>query len=225
MNMDIIECTDITKDYINNRVTTKVLKGINFVIKKGDFCLITGRSGSGKSTLLYIMSGLEKPTSGNIRFYKKELSSLNDKDMADIRKSRIGFVFQFYNLLPNLTVYENIKLAKIIAGNQDDDIDDILALVGMQERKHHFPTELSGGEQQRVAIARAIINKPDIIFADEPTGNLDVAAGIAIMDLFKDLNTKYNKTIVLVTHSLDNVKYATRKIELLDGKIISDEQI
>ncbi|MDD4077256.1 MAG: ABC transporter ATP-binding protein [Bacilli bacterium] len=222
--MEIIKCVDVVKNYTNKKITTYVLKNINIIINRGEFCAVTGPSGSGKTTLLYVMSGLEKCTSGSVEIFKKPLSLFSSKETAEIRKRRIGFVFQFYNLLPNLTVYENILLAKIISDNKEGDIAAALAVVGMEERKKHFPSQLSGGEQQRVALARAIINDPEIIFADEPTGNLDVAGGIVIMDLLKKLNNDYQKTIILVTHSEDNLKYCNRHIKLLDGRIIGDEK-
>ena len=225
VSMNIIECVDVIKNYETKKLTTYVLKDINITIKSGDFCAVTGPSGSGKTTLLYVMSGLEPATSGSVRLFNKELTSFTAKEIADLRKRRIGFIFQFYNLLSNLTVYENIKLAKIIADNKKNDIDTVLKIVGMSERKDYFPSQLSGGEQQRVAIARALINNPKIIFADEPTGNLDVAGGVVIMKLLQKLNAEYQITIMLVTHSENSLKYCSRHVKLLDGKIICDEKI
>ncbi|MDI9507033.1 MAG: ABC transporter ATP-binding protein [Bacillota bacterium] len=223
--MKIISCVDVAKDYHHNKLTTHVLKNINIAVRRGEFLAVTGPSGSGKTTLLYVMSGLEKCSAGVVSLFGKDVASLGAKELADIRKRRLGFVFQFYNLLPNLTVYENIMLAKVIAGNAEGDIDETLAIVSMEKRKNYFPTQLSGGEQQRVAVARAIINNPDIIFADEPTGNLDIASGVAVMELFKKLNVEYRKTIVLVTHSEEILKYCGRHVRLLDGEIIGDEKI
>jgi len=225
VSMNIIECVDVIKNYETKKLTTYVLKDINITIKSGDFCAVTGPSGSGKTTLLYVMSGLEPATSGSVRLFNKELTSFTAKEIADLRKRRIGFIFQFYNLLSNLTVYENIKLAKIIADNKKNDVDTVLKIVGMSDRKDYFPSQLSGGEQQRVAITRALINNPKIIFADEPTGNLDVAGGVVIMKLLQKLNAEYQITIMLVTHSENSLKYCSRHVKLLDGKIICDEKI
>lgn len=223
--MKIISCVHLHKNYVNPKVTTFVLKDINLDILSGDFCGITGPSGSGKTTLLYTMSGLEKPTSGEVFLFEKEIAEYDPKQMAALRKTKIGFVFQFYNLIPNLNAYENVKLAQIIAGKNDDqEVDRILGLVGMKEFKEYFPNELSGGMQQRIAIARSLINDPEIIFADEPTGNLDQKNGQEIMGILKMLNLDQNKTIVLVTHSEDNLKYCTRHVKLTDGKIIRDEK-
>lgn len=223
--MEIIKCQNVAKDYYHNKLTTTVLRDINIDVRRGEFVAVTGPSGSGKTTLLYVMSGLESCTAGSVQLFGRDLAGFGARELADIRKRRIGFVFQFYNLMPNLTVYENIMLAKVIAGNQEGDIDAALALVGMDKRKRHFPTQLSGGEQQRVAVARAIINNPDIVFADEPTGNLDHASGVAVMELFKRLNTEYRKTIVLVTHSEEVLRYCDRHVRLLDGRIIGDEKL
>ncbi len=224
--MKIISCVHLHKNYVSPKVTTFVLKDINLDIHSGDFCGITGPSGSGKTTLLYTMSGLEKPTSGEVFLFEKEVAQYEPKQMAAIRKTKIGFVFQFYNLIPNLNAYENVKLAQIIAEKNDDpEIDRILGLVGMKEFKEYFPNELSGGMQQRIAIARSLINDPEIIFADEPTGNLDQKNGQEIMGILKMLNRDQHKTIVLVTHSEDNLKYCTRHVKLTDGKIIRDEEL
>jgi len=183
-----------------------------------------GPSGSGKSTLLYLMGGLDEPTYGEIRVNDKVLKELKDKEESIMRRREIGFVFQFYNLIPNLNVEENILLPILLDGKKARDhqesLDEILSLVGLSDRRKHTPRELSGGQQQRVAIARALISEPDIILADEPTGNLDSVTGNEIMALFQKINKEKNKTIVQVTHSEEAAKYGTRIIRLKDGRLV-----
>lgn len=222
--MNLIKTINICKEYKNQQVETRVLNNISLSIHQGDFCGIVGPSGSGKTTLLYVLSGLEKVTKGNVELFNRDINSYSEKEIQDIRKTKIGFVFQFYNLLPNLTVYENILLARIIAKKEDNEsIDKILELVEMAKYKDLYPNQLSGGMQQRVAIARAIINQPTIIFADEPTGNLDQKSGIEIMKLLHNLNIENHITIVMVTHNEDNLSFCNRKIQLLDGVVEADE--
>ncbi len=217
--MKVIETIDLKKTFINTALSQEVLKGINIEIEQGDFTGIVGPSGSGKTTLLYCMSSLEKITSGKILFLKKNISAYSEKEIADLRKTELGFIFQFYNLIPNLTVYENILLARVIAGKDEGYIDEILDEVGMKKFKDFYPNQLSGGMQQRVSIARALVNNPKIVFADEPTGNLDQKNGLEIMELLKKLNVKRNITIVLVTHNEDYLKYCNRVFRLVDGII------
>lgn len=224
--MRIIETKNLIKNYINNKVTTNVLRGLSFNINKGEFLSIIGPSGSGKTTLLYVLSGLEKYTSGSIKLFGKEVNTYTDKELSFLRQKKLGFVFQFYNLIPNLTVYENILLAEVLRNdNSPYNIDQVLDIVGLIEYKNYYPNQISGGMQQRVAIARCLINDPEVIFADEPTGNLDYKNGTAIMELFSELNQKYHKTIILVTHNEEMINYGTRYIKLRDGLIISDEKI
>jgi putative ABC transport system ATP-binding protein len=219
-NMKVIETVDLKKTFINTTVSQQVLKGINIEINRGDFAGIVGPSGSGKTTLLYCMSSLEKITSGKILFLNKNISQYSDKEIADLRKTELGFIFQFYNLIPNLTVYENVLLARIIARkNEEDSINQILDTVGMLEFKDYYPNQLSGGMQQRVSIARALVNDPKIVFADEPTGNLDQKNGSEIMELLKKLNTEKGITIVLVTHNEDYLIYCNKVFRLVDGVI------
>ena len=173
-----------------------------------------------------MLSGLEKYTSGSIKLFGKEITSYTDKELSILRQNRIGFVFQFYNLIPHLSVYENILLAQILSNNKSPyNIDQVLDIVGLNNFKDYYPNQTSGGMQQRVAIARCLINNPEVIFADEPTGNLDYKNGIAVMELFKELNRKYQKTIILVTHNEEMINYGTRFIRLRDGLIINDEKI
>lgn len=224
--MSILEIKNLYKSFKNSTFTTEVLKNINFSIEEGDFILITGASGSGKTTLLNCISGLDKITSGEVVIAGKNLKSITSKEMSILRKNNIGFVFQAYNLLPNLTLYENIEIASIIANNDNKDkILDLLKSFNLIDYKNYFPEQVSGGMQQRCAIVRALINDPTIIFADEPTGNLDSKSSIEVMETLKKLHDDYNKTIVMVTHSLDNLKYGNRHIQILDGKVIKDERI
>ncbi|MBU1144321.1 MAG: ABC transporter ATP-binding protein [Firmicutes bacterium] len=224
--MVLIQTKDVVKDYNSSQVVTHVLKKINIEIMQDDFCGIVGPSGSGKTTLLYVLSGLEKATSGNVFLFDRDLTSFKESEMQNLRKNDIGFVFQFYNLLPNLTVYENILLSRIIAKKEDNsEIEEVLELVGMSKFAHYYPNQLSGGMQQRVAIARAIVNQPKLIFADEPTGNLDQKNGLEIMKILQDLNTMKHITIVMVTHNEDNLSFCNRKIQLLDGVVEKDELI
>ncbi len=224
--MVIIEAKEIKKDYYNHKLVTPVIKGINLSINKQDFISIVGPSGSGKTTLLYLLSGLENYTSGNITLFGQELSSYNEKEISNLRQNKIGFVFQFYNLIPNLNVYENVLLATVIANKSDkNQVEKVLEMVDMLEYKNYYPNQISGGMQQRVAIARALVNDPELIFADEPIGNLDYQNGIQIMNILKKLNQEYNKTIVLVTHNEDMIKYGTRFVRIIDGVITEDEKV
>ena len=217
--MNIIKTVNLNKSFTNGTLTQRVLKEINIDINEGDFAGIVGPSGSGKTTLLYCLSSLEKITSGQVLFQNKDISSITDKELSDLRKYDLGFVFQFYNLIPNLTVYENILLPQVIAKQDGSYIDEILDTVGMKDFKNHYPNQLSGGMQQRVAIARALVNKPKIVFADEPTGNLDQKNGFEIMKLLKKLNEENGITIVLVTHNEDYLSYCNKVFRLVDGNI------
>ncbi len=218
--MEIIKTSGLKKTFETAGYVQDVLKGIDIVINKGDFAGIVGPSGSGKTTLLYCLSSLEDITEGDVFLLEKNISRYTEKEISEMRRNDIGFVFQFYNLIPNLTVYENILLAKVISNKDDIDIDNILELVNMKDFKSHYPNQISGGMQQRVAIARALVNKPNIIFADEPTGNLDQRSGKEVMDLLKNLNEKENITIVLVTHNEDYLSYCNKTFKLIDGKIV-----
>lgn len=220
---NIIEAIDLCKTYKLGEVELEVLKKVNLEIEQGEFVSLMGPSGSGKSTLLYLLGGLDKPTSGSIRIKGRELSAMKDKEESEIRRREIGFVFQFYNLVPNLSLEENIMLPILLDGKKlkqyKQSLDDILELVGLSDRRKHTPRELSGGQQQRVAIARALVNEPDIILADEPTGNLDSKTGTEILELFKRINKEKNKTIVQVTHSYEAAQYGARTINVKDGRV------
>jgi len=218
-----IEGENIIKDFKIGDTVTSVLKGVSLQIIRGEFVSIMGPSGSGKSTLLYILGGLDFPTNGRILMGGKDISRYNDEKKSIMRRRSIGFIFQFYNLIPNLNVEENILLPILLDGKNAKDyrkqLDNILEIVGLTDRRKHTPRELSGGQQQRVAIARALINSPDIIFADEPTGNLDSKTGTEIMKLLKEINRESDKTIIMVTHSADAAAYGNRIVSVRDGII------
>ena len=223
----VIEAKNLNKTFKLGDIDVEVLKNINLVIKEGEFVSIMGPSGSGKSTLLYLLGGLDKPTSGSVRIAGKEIAAMNDKQQSIMRRRDVGFVFQFYNLIPNLNVEENIMLPILLDGkkmrNYKDKLDDILKTVGLENRRKHTPRELSGGQQQRVAIARALINDPDVILADEPIGNLDSKTGTEIMELMRKINVENGKTIVQVTHSEESAKYGQRIIYVRDGKVVESK--
>ncbi|EGT3749119.1 TPA: ABC transporter ATP-binding protein [Clostridioides difficile] len=219
-----VEAKNIIKEYKIGNTTTRVLKEVSLQVMKGEFVSIMGQSGSGKSTLLYILGGLDTPTSGKVYMNGADISHFNDEKMSIIRRRNIGFVFQFYNLIPNLNVKENIMLPLLLDGKNLKDyknqLDEILDIVGLTDRRKHTPRELSGGQQQRVAIARALIGKPEILFADEPTGNLDSKTGIEIIDLLNKINRDNGQTIIMVTHSPEAAKSSSRTITVSDGLIV-----
>ncbi|HCU2612937.1 TPA: ABC transporter ATP-binding protein [Clostridioides difficile] len=219
-----VEAKNIIKEYKIGNTTTRVLKEVSLQVMKGEFVSIMGQSGSGKSTLLYILGGLDTPTSGKVYMNGADISHFNDEKMSIIRRRNIGFVFQFYNLIPNLNVEENIMLPLLLDGKNLKDyknqLDEILDIVGLTDRRKHTPRELSGGQQQRVAIARALIGKPEILFADEPTGNLDSKTGIEIIDLLNKINRDNGQTIIMVTHLPEAAKSSSRTITVSDGLIV-----
>lgn len=219
----IIETEKLYKTFTLGELRIEVLKDINLVIEEGEFVSIMGPSGSGKSTLLYLLGGLDKPTSGRVRFRNKELAVMTDREESILRRRHFGFVFQFYNLIPNLNVEENILLPVLLDGKRlksyRKKLDEILETVGLAGHRRHTPRELSGGQQQRVAIARALINDPDLILADEPIGNLDSKTGMEVMALLQRINLEKGKTIVQVTHSREAASYGQRIINVRDGKV------
>jgi len=222
----MLEVKNITKVYKSSGVETRVLKGISFSINDGEFVAIIGPSGSGKSTLMHILGCLDKPTAGQYFFGGKDVSQLSDDELADIRKKKIGFVFQSFNLLPRATVLRNAVLPLVYTAIPKDEREKIakkaLISAGLNENCfHHLSNQLSGGEMQRVAIARALVNNPAIIFADEPTGNLDSKTGEVVLETFQNLN-KQGKTIILITHEEHIAEKAKRKIFLKDGEIVED---
>lgn len=217
-----IEVRDVVRVYKLGRVEVVALKGVSFKVHKGEMLAIMGSSGSGKSTLMHIMGCLDEPTSGSIAIDGRDVKQFSDSALAELRNTKIGFVFQSFNLLPRLNILQNVEVPLQYRGVSRKArrklAEEALAAVGLSGRLKHLPSEISGGERQRVAIARALVNNPTIILADEPTGNLDSKTGTAIMDLFKDLNKK-GHTIILVTHSREVAEYAQRIIHLKDGLI------
>ncbi|WP_312648249.1 ABC transporter ATP-binding protein [Aminipila sp.] len=219
-----VEAKDIIKEYQMGDSVTRILKGVSLQIAQGEFVSIMGPSGSGKSTLLYILGGLDNPTHGSVLMNGIDISKFSDNKKSVMRRRNIGFVFQFYNLIPNLNVEENIMLPLLLDGKYMKDYQKQLAqivdIVGLSNRRKHTPRELSGGQQQRVAIARALINNPEILFADEPTGNLDSKIGTEIMDLLREINQETNRTIIMVTHSQEAAQSSSRTITVRDGVIL-----
>lgn len=226
MSNTLIKLSNIRKSYPLDGFDLEILKGINLEINQGEFVAIMGPSGSGKSTLMNILGCLDTPTSGNYMLDGKNVENLSADELAEIRNQKIGFVFQGFNLLSRTSALENVELPMVYAGIDEKErrrkAIKALESVGLRERMHHQPNQLSGGQQQRVAIARAIVNNAPIIFADEPTGNLDTKMSIEIMDLFTKLNKDLQRTIILVTHEEDIALYAKRIIKIVDGEIHSD---
>ena len=219
-----VEGRHIIKNFRLGDTVTEVLRDVSLRVMPGEFVSIMGPSGSGKSTLLYILGGLDTPTGGRVLLNGTDISSFGDQKMSSLRRRNIGFVFQFYNLIPNLNVEENIMLPLLLDGQKmercKDRLDRILDMVGLSDRRRHTPRELSGGQQQRVAIARALIGNPGILFADEPTGNLDTKAGADIMSLLREINRSTGQTIIMVTHSPEAAKSSSRIITVRDGNFV-----
>jgi len=224
--MSILEAKELRKQYRLGEHTVDALAGVDFVVEKGEFVAIMGPSGSGKSTLLHLLGGLDKPSDGEVTLAGQRLSVLDDNQATLVRRHNVGFVFQFFNLLPTLTAEENIALPLIIDGQDlrkhQARIDALLKLVGLTDRRHHKPDQLSGGEQQRVSIARALVTEPAIVLADEPTGNLDSRTGAAIMELLRRSCDELGQTIVVVTHDPRAAAYADRVVFLGDGQVIDE---
>jgi len=222
MNQTAIELKHVAKHYEMGHSLVKALDKVNVKINKGDFVAIVGPSGSGKSTIMNMVGALDLPTKGQVCLDGQNIAHYSESDLAQLRGRKIGFVFQTFNLIPTLTARENIGLPmmfqKISGDLKSERIDKILKNVKLTHRENHLPSELSGGERQRVAIGRALANNPDIILADEPTGNLDSKTGLEIMNLFKEMNKK-GKTIIVVTHNLNLVKYASKVLKIRDGKL------
>lgn len=222
--MNIIECTDLTKEYISGENIVKAVDGISTSFKQGEFCAVTGPSGSGKSTFLHLLSSLENPTNGYVVYGDSKLSDYNDNQLSILRRRRFGFVFQAYNLVNELTGYENILLPVMLDKKKPDKeyIEKIIKILGIEDRLGHLPSALSGGQQQRIAIARALANKPSVLFADEPTGNLDGKSGKEVLSLLKYAADEFGITLILVTHDLHVAEQADRIITVEDGKIVND---
>jgi putative ABC transport system ATP-binding protein len=219
----MLRCASLTKSYLSGGRRLTVLKDISFSVDPGAFVAIVGPSGSGKTTLLGLLAGLDRPTAGTVHLDGDELGSLSEDDLARLRARKIGFVFQSFQLIPTLTALENVQVPLELRGEPSADrAADLLARVGLGDRGHHYPAQLSGGEQQRVALARAFSTRPRVLLADEPTGNLDARTGATIIDLMTELNRDLATTLVLVTHDLDLASRARRTIRLADGAIIAD---
>ena len=220
--MKILQASNLTKIYGSGENEVHALDGVNFSVEKGEFVAIVGTSGSGKSTLLHMLGGLDRPTGGSVEVDGKEIFSLKDEELTIFRRRKIGFVFQNYNLVPVLNVYENIVLPVQLDGKTPDAsyIDSIIETLGLERKLENLPNNLSGGQQQRVAIARALASKPAIILADEPTGNLDSKTSQDVLGLLKVTSQKYGQTIVMITHNEENAQLADRIIRIEDGKIV-----
>ncbi len=224
----MIVVEDLKKEYEDEGTTTTALRGVSFGIKKGEFVSIMGPSGSGKSTLLHILSFLDRPSAGSYTFFEKDINDMADLELAAIRNKNMGFVFQAFNLLSRLTVYDNVEIpllySTINPSRRKSLIHDAVAAVGLEEKLFTEAGKLSGGQKQRVAIARALVNSPDIIFADEPTGNLDSQSGAQVMGILDDLHRE-GRTIVLVTHETYTSQFADRIIHIRDGRVEKDEKV
>ena len=224
----LIRVVDLCKTYDNEGVKTQAVCGVDFTIEKGEFVSIMGPSGSGKSTLMHILGLLDRPSEGKYFLDGQDTSTLEDNKLAELRNKKIGFVFQAFNLLPRTTVFENVELPLVYdrssGKNNRARVMAALRAVGIENRKDYLSNQLSGGEKQRVAMARALVNDPEVIFADEPTGNLDSKTGVQVMEILEDLNN-HGHTIILVTHETITASYAKRIIKILDGKIVSDREV
>ena len=220
----VVVADAVTRRYGAGDTAVDALKGVSLEVGQGKLTAVMGPSGSGKSTLMHILAGLDKPTTGTVQIDGTEITTLKDSDLTKLRRKHIGFVFQFFNLLPMLTAEENITLPLSIAGAKPDQefFRDLIEKVGLKDRLHHRPSELSGGQQQRVAIARALVSQPTVLFADEPTGNLDSATGSEILTLMRDSVDSYGQTTVMVTHEPRAAAIADRILFLADGQIVSD---
>jgi len=227
MSNTLIEIKNLEKEYVSGEVVTKVLHGLSFNIEKGEFVSIMGPSGSGKSTLMHILGFLDRLSTGKYLFNNKDVTKLEDDELALLRNEEVGFVFQAFNLLPRTTVLDNVKLPLLYSnkkGNVDEIATKVLESVGLGHRVNYFTNQISGGEKQRVAIARALVNSPSIIFADEPTGNLDSKSGVQVMAILQKLNDLGN-TIILVTHETYTSEHAKRIIKIKDGMIEEDYMV
>ena len=223
----MIQLNELTKVYRTDEIESTALNNVSFGIKKGEFVSVMGPSGCGKSTLLNVLGMLDKPESGSYQFLGQEIAGLNEKGRADVRKKNIGFIFQNFNLIDELTVFENIELPliynKVPASERKERVNALIEKIGIAHRASHFPQQLSGGQQQRVAVARALVTKPPLILADEPTGNLDSSHGNEVMELLCELHEE-GTTIIMVTHSSHDASYSGRIINLLDGQVVSEKK-
>ena len=223
--MEILKVENLTKKYGKNESEVIAVNNMSFSVESGEFIAIVGSSGSGKSTLLHLLGGVDRPTSGKVFVNGKDIYSLKDDELAIFRRREVGLIYQFYNLIPILNVEENITLPCNLDRKDvpKEELDELLKVLGLENRRKHLPNELSGGQQQRVAIGRALINHPAIVLADEPTGNLDSKSSDEIVQLLKTSNKKYNQTIIMITHNPEIAKVADRIIRIEDGKIVEDK--
>lgn len=226
--MALLELTEVAKSYRQGRREVHAVRGVSLAVEAGEMVVLLGPSGSGKSTLLHLLGGLDRPTSGSVRFEGRDLAALSDDELTRLRRDRIGHVFQFFNLLPTLTASENVALPLLLAGTRERDAlgraRDALASVGLAERLDHFPEEMSGGEQQRAAIARALAVRPRVLLADEPTGNLDSAAGAEVLRTLRALTSDGERAVVMVTHDDRAAAFGDRRVRLRDGRVESEER-
>lgn len=222
--MEILKVENLTKIYGKDENKVMALKGVSLSVNKGEFVAIVGASGSGKSTLLHLLGGLDRPTGGNVIIDGESIYKYDEEKLAIFRRRKIGFIFQFFNLIPVLNVEENIALPVLLDNKKVDEkyLEEIIDILGLKERKEHLPSELSGGQQQRVSIGRALLNKPSIILADEPTGNLDSKTSKEVIELLKLTASKFNQTLILITHDVNVAAMADRVITIADGDIVSD---
>lgn len=226
MDSSILKVENLSKTYGENENKVEALKNVSFSVNRGEFAAIIGASGSGKSTLLHMIGGLDRPTSGKVYINGEDIYKLNEEKISIFRRRNIGFVFQFFNLIPVLNVEENISLPALLDKEKIDKgyLNEVIMMLGLKDRKDHIPSELSGGQQQRVSIGRALINKPSLILADEPTGNLDSKNSREVIELLKLSSKKYNQTLIIITHDMRIAEQAERVITISDGQIESDER-
>ncbi|MCR1899501.1 ABC transporter ATP-binding protein [Irregularibacter muris] len=225
--MEVVRIEGLAKSYGKSNTKVEALKNINLTINEGEFVAIVGASGSGKSTLLHLLGGVDKPTSGKVFIDGIDIYGLSERELALFRRRKVGFIFQFYNLVPVLTAEENMQLPMLLDGKkiEKEKFEELVSILGLEERRKHLPNQLSGGQQQRVSIGRALAYNPSILLADEPTGNLDSKNSKEIIDLLKISVKKYNQTLVLITHDLNIASQADRVITIEDGLLVKDEVI
>jgi putative ABC transport system ATP-binding protein len=223
-NGAVVVATDVARRYGEGDTAVDALRGVDLEVARGQLTTVMGPSGSGKSTLMHILAGLDRPTSGSVRIDGTEITTLGDTDLTKLRREHIGFIFQFFNLLPMLSAQENITLPLTIAGEKPDKawLEELIGVMGLKDRRRHRPSELSGGQQQRVAIARALVSKPTVVFADEPTGNLDSKTGGEILELLRQAVQDAGQTTVMVTHDARSASIADRILFLADGNIVKE---
>ncbi len=227
MNMEILRVEDLCKNYGKGETLVRALDHVSFSVNKGEFVAIVGASGSGKSTLLHILGGVDRPTSGKVYVDGEDVYRLNENALAIFRRRQVGLIYQFYNLIPVLNVEENMTLPILLDRKKVDQtyLNELIETLNLKDRVNHLPNELSGGQQQRVSIGRALMNRPTLLLADEPTGNLDSKAGKEIIELLKLSNKKYHQTIIMITHDHNLALHADRIITIDDGKIVNDEKV